>query len=138
MSKRIHLTSDERESRIANLRRLLGPYFEKLTPNNLELLQGAPIETVNAAYAKLTSFGIKPEKIASQAQLLAMNPETLQRNFNFLNQTLGIKPEKIASQAQLLAMNPETLQKNFNFLNQTLGIKPDKIASQAQLLGMNP
>ena len=134
MSKGTPLTIDERKSRLENLKRLLGVHFGKITARNLELLEETPVETANAAYEKLISFIIKPERMASRAELLSRNPKTLQRNFDFLNQKLGLKPEKIASQAQLLGIPPETLQRNFDFLNQKLGLTPEKIASRAELL----
>ncbi|MEM3408505.1 MAG: hypothetical protein QXW80_00405 [Candidatus Micrarchaeia archaeon] len=114
MTSGIPLTSDERESRIANLCRLLGSYFEKLTQNNLELLQGAPIETVNAAYAKLISFGIEPEKIASNAQLLGMDPETLHRHWQNLRRYFAA--DTIRENPALLGRSSNTVAANVQFL----------------------
>ena len=71
-----------------------------------------------------------------QAQLLGMNPDTIERNYQRLS-GLGLKDEKIASRAELLGWDPETIERNYQKLS-NLGLKDEKIASQAQLLGMNP
>ena len=92
--------------------------------------------TIKATYMVLKRIGLTDCKIASQAQLLGMNPETIERNYQKLS-ALGLKDDKIASQAHLLGRDPETIERNYQKLS-ALGLKDDKIASQAQLLGMNP
>jgi hypothetical protein len=168
MPKGTPLTVSEQEGRLENLEQLLGAHFGKVTPSDLEFLQGIPTQTANTAYRNLISFGIKPGRISSQATLLGSDSETLQRNYKFLIKLgikpekmstctvlltksretlkknynflmkLGIKPEKISTCAVLLSINKETLLRNFEFLNKELGIKPEHISSQAQLLTSNP
>src|SRR3989344_4651829 len=87
-------------------------------------------------YKFLKKIGLSDEKIASQAQLLGMNPETIERNYRSLSQ-LGLKDEKIATLAHLLGMNPETIERNYQALSK-LGLKDEKIASRAELLGRDP
>ena len=93
-------------------------------------------DSIKTVYCFLKGKGLKDEKIASRAELLSMNPETIERNYQRLS-ALGLKDDKIASQAHLLSMNPETIERNYQRLS-ALGLKDDKIASQAHLLGMNP
>ena len=132
------LTIDEQKGRLENLKRLLGAHFGNAAASNIERLQKTPIEIVNAAYAKLVLFGVEPKEIASWAQLLSRSPETIQRNYDFLNQTMKLTPEMLVANAHLLGRDPDSLQRNYDFLNKTLKLTPEKIASQAQLLGRDP
>jgi hypothetical protein len=93
-------------------------------------------DATRATYNALKSIGLSDSKIASQAHLLGMNPDTIDSNYQRLS-NLGLKDEKIASQAQLLGMNPETIERNYQRLS-NLGLKDEKIATQAQLLGWDP
>jgi len=140
------LTIEERQERIDNLIPLLEEHISEVIDSNLDLLQRIPIATVNAAYSKLISFGIKPEKIASCVILLSWDSDTLQRNFDFLNQKLGISREKIASCAALLGRDPNILQRNWEHRRRyfnadeirnhpgLLGLRQDNIDSNAQFL----
>ena len=87
-------------------------------------------------YQRLSNLGLSDSKIATQAHLLGMNPETIEKNYQKLSD-LGLKDEKIASQAQLLGWDPETIERNYQRLS-NLGLSDSKIASRAELLGMNP
>ncbi|MCK5283125.1 MAG: hypothetical protein KAK00_06970 [Nanoarchaeota archaeon] len=93
-------------------------------------------DSVRKVYEFLKNKGLTNDKIASNAELLSLNPETIERNYQRLS-SLGLKDEKIVTLAHLLGMNPETIERNYQRLS-SLGLKDEKIASQAQLLGMNP
>ncbi len=93
-------------------------------------------ESVRAAYSKLVELGLSDEKIATNAALLSLNPETIQRNCENLR-NIGLSDEKIASQAQLLGFDPETIQRNYENLR-NIGLSDEKIATLAQLLGRDP
>jgi len=98
--------------------------------------QGTDENSITATYQALQNLGLSNEKIASQAHLLGMNPDTTERNYKAL-QNLGLSNEKIASQAYLLGMNPDTIERNYKAL-QNLGLSNEKIASRAELLGRDP
>ncbi|MEM4360133.1 MAG: hypothetical protein QXT45_06355 [Candidatus Bilamarchaeaceae archaeon] len=66
------------------IREIIDGRLDELNPITKSILEDTPDETVKKAYAKLKELGLTDEKIASQAQLLAMNPETIQRNHEFL------------------------------------------------------
>ena len=93
-------------------------------------------EKIRLAYGTLKKIGLTDDKIASQAQLLGMNPETIERNYQKLS-ALGLKDDKIASQAHLLGRDPETIERNYKRLS-NLGLKDSKIATLAHLLGRDP
>jgi len=93
-------------------------------------------DSVIKVYRFLSGKGLKDNKIASRADLLGMNPETIERNYQRLS-ALGLKDNKIASRADLLGRDPETIERNYQMLS-ALGLKDDKIATHAHLLGMNP
>ena len=119
---------------------LLGEHFQNVSYFSINFIincktHGSSIED---SYGFLRGKGLSDGKIATHADLLGRDPETLQNNFNFLHGTLGLSPEKIASQAQLLGSKPKTLQNNFNFLHGTIGLSPKKIATLAHLLGRDP
>jgi hypothetical protein len=128
------------------LKRLLPDDYTRITEFLIEYIAESryvkesiePEEAVTKAFEKLKELHLKEEKIASQAQLLGHDPETLQRNFEFLRDNLHIKKGKIAGRAQLLGRDPETLQRNFDFLRDTLHLKRERIAELAQLLWRDP
>jgi len=92
--------------------------------------------SVRQIYGFLIAYGLKDDKIASHADLLGRDPETIERNYQRLS-ALGLKPDKIASQAQLLGFNPETIERNYQRLL-NLGLNDHQIAKHAELLGHNP
>jgi len=92
--------------------------------------------SVRQIYGFLIAYGLKDDKIASHADLLGRDPETIERNYQRLS-ALGLKPDKIASQAQLLGFNPETIERNYQRLL-NLGLNDHQIATLAHLLGNNP
>ena len=91
---------------------------------------------IRQVYEFLKRIGLSDDKIASQANLLGMDPETIERNCQRLI-ALGLSDNKIASQAHLLGRDPETIERNYKKLS-ALGLTDDKIASQAHLLGRDP
>ena len=93
-------------------------------------------DSVRQVYTFLKSKGLKDGKIAVRADLLGMNPETIEKNYQRLS-AFGLSNDKIASRAALIGMNPETVERNYQKLL-ALGLSADKIASRAELLGMNP
>ena len=100
-----------------------------------------PKEQIKENYDFLIKVGLTDGKIASQAQLLGMNPETIKSNYESLKE-LGLKDSKIANQAQLLGMNPETIKSNYNnFIGLTRNDYKDRnsgkeiIFNQISLLG---
>ncbi|MFP3950493.1 MAG: hypothetical protein ACLFUZ_05410 [Candidatus Micrarchaeia archaeon] len=114
------------------LREILGNRLDELNETARDILLTSSVETVRKAYSKLIELGLTPEKIATLAHLLGMNPETIQRNADSLKE-LGLTPEKIASQAQLLGRDPETIQRNYEFLRQFL--PREAILKNANFLG---
>ena len=70
-------------------------------------------ESIRAVHAVLTELGLSEEKIATYAQLLGRDPETIQRNYGNLRR-IGLSEEKIATYAQLLGRDPETIQRNYS------------------------
>ena len=101
-------------------------------------------DSVREVYKFLRSKGLSDEKIASRAELLGRDPETIDRNYKAL-QRLGLSDEKIASQAHLLGMNPETIDRNYqrhvgllrqDYRNRSSG--RDLLITYAQLLGIPP
>ena len=67
---------------------------------------------IKISYNLLRRIGLTDEKIATYAQLLGKDPETIERNYQRLS-ALGLKDEKIASRADLLGRNPETIKNNY-------------------------
>ena len=63
----------------------------------------------------MVEIGLTDSKIASQAQLLGRDPETIQRNYENLVE-IGLTDSKIASRAELLGRDPETIQRNYDNL----------------------
>ena len=63
----------------------------------------------------MVEIGLKDSKIASRAELLGRDPETIQRNYENLVE-IGLKDSKIATHAQLLGRDPETIQRNYDNL----------------------
>lgn len=119
------------------LKDLLGSYFSKVSQFSLDFIKRNQNEDgVRITFEYLKKLDIKIEKIAKNAQLLGMNPETIQRNYNNLID-LEIKPGQIARQTHLLRRKPETIIRNYNNLL-NLKIAPLKISTNASLLGMNP
>jgi len=101
-------------------------------------------ESVGYVYQMLKGYGLKDSRIASLAQLLGRNPETIERNHQILS-ALGLKDDKIASQAYLLGRDPETIKRNYqnhigllreNYQDRASG--RDLLTKQAQLLGISP
>ncbi|MDA1196983.1 MAG: hypothetical protein O2779_03405, partial [Nanoarchaeota archaeon] len=91
-------------------------------------------------YQRLSALGLKDDKIASQAQLLGRDPETIERNYqhhvgllrqDYRDRTSG--RELLTNQAQLLGITPETITTNVQFLY-SLGID----YNDAFLLGTTP
>ncbi len=124
-----------------NLERIVGELFpnSQIASFSMDWILNSPRATEDSVievYRFLRGKGLKDDKIASRAELLGMNPETIERNYQRLS-ALGLKDDKIASRAELLGMNPETIERNYRLLS-ALGLKDDKIASQAQLLGRDP
>jgi len=79
-------------------------------------------------YCILRYKGFSHDKIASRAELLGMNPETIDRNYqnhvgllrqNFEDRNSG--RELIFNQAQLLGIPPKTIESNVQYLD-SLGI----------------
>ena len=124
------------ETAEAVLREILGKRFDELGEATRAIILKTPAVTIRKAHVKLLELGLTPEKIASQAQLLGRDPDTIQRNADCLK-GLGLTPENIVSRAELLSMNPDTIQRNADCLKE-LGLTPEKIASRADLLGRNP
>ncbi len=93
-------------------------------------------ESIRAVHAVLTELGLSEEKIATYAQLLGRDPETIQRNYGNLRR-IGLSEEKIATNAHLLSRDPETIQRNYGNLRR-IGLSEEKIATYAQLLGRDP
>jgi hypothetical protein len=118
------------------LREILGTRFDELNETTRQIILRFKPEKARASYAKLLELGLTPERIARRAELLGVNPETIQWNADLL-QKLGLTPEKIATNAQLLSFNSETIQRNADSLKK-LGLSPEKIATLAHLLGNNP
>ena len=90
----------------------------------------------------MQGLGLSDEKIASRADLLGRDPETIERNYQRL-QGLGLSDEKIATLAQLLGRYPETIERNYQnhvgFLRQDYNNRNsgrDLLINQAQLLGI--
>ena len=76
-------------------------------------------DAIRATYNALKRIGLKDEKIASQAQLLGRDPETIERNYqnhigllrsNYEDRNSG--KEILLQQAQLLGVSPDTLESN--------------------------
>src|SRR3990167_1086146 len=88
-------------------------------------------DSVREVYKFLRSLGLTDEKIASRAELLGRDPETIERNYKSLR-SLGLTDEKIASRAELLGRDPETIERNYKSLR-SLGLTDEKIASRAEL-----
>ena len=85
-------------------------------------------EKMRCAYESLKRIGLTDEKIASQAHLLGMNPETIERNYQhhigLLRQDYEDRNsgrELLMSQPQLLGIPSETINANVYYLH-SLGI----------------
>ena len=135
------------------VRERLESILEELLPDNgigqfsLDWILDSPRateESVKDAYRMLKCCGLKDDKIASRADLLGKDPETIERNYQRLS-ALGLKDDKIASQAHLLGRDPETIERNYqnhigllrqNYQDRASG--RDLLTNQAQLLGMPP
>ena len=134
-------------------RESLDGIMEELFPN-IEIAQfsadwilnspRATEESTRKVYEFLKGNGLKDDKIASQAHLLGMNPETIERNYQRLS-ALGLKDDKIATNAHLLGRDPENIERNYqhhvgllrqNYQDRTSG--RDILTNQAQLLGISP
>ena len=99
--------------------------------------------SVREVYTFLRNRGLSDDKIASQAQLLGMNPETIERNYQ---NHIGLLRENyqdrasgrglILNQPQLLGISPETINANVQFLSY-LGIDYNNYTN-ALLLGTEP
>ncbi|MDD2655532.1 MAG: hypothetical protein PHQ80_02585 [Candidatus ainarchaeum sp.] len=118
------------------LHEILAERPQKPNPTTMEILSHIPANTMDASHSFLLELGLTPEQIASRADLLGRNHESLQRNLVFLK-ALGLTTEKIATHTALLSRDPDTLQRNFNFLR-ALGFTPENIESQAALLSRDP
>jgi hypothetical protein len=92
-------------------------------------------EDMRSNYRFLNQIGLTNDKIASQAELLGLHPDTIQRNYEAL-QKLGLTNDKIASQAQLLGRDPDTIQRNYEALQKFF--TAEKINTYAFLLGIKP
>ena len=80
-------------------------------------------DSVRKVYRFLSGNGLKDYKIATRAELLGMNPETIERNYqnhigllrqNYQDRTSG--RDILTNQAQLLGISPETTNANVQFL----------------------
>ncbi len=134
---------------IEGLERIVKELFpnEEIAPFSIDWILKSPRATedsIRVVYTFLRSKGLKDDKIASRAELLGMDPETIERNYQRLS-ALGLKDDKIASQAQLLGMDPETIERNYqshvgllrrDYQDRTSG--RDLLMNQAQLLGTSP
>ena len=132
-----------------NLEGILNGLFPNVTINTFsrDWILNSPRATedsVREVYRFLRGKGLSDDKIASRAELLGRDPETIDRNYKAL-QRLGLSDDKIASQAHLLGMNPETIDRNYqshvgllrqNYQDRTSG--RDLLTNQAQLLGISP
>ncbi|HIG52090.1 TPA: hypothetical protein EYQ19_01565 [Candidatus Pacearchaeota archaeon] len=87
-------------------------------------------------YNYLKEIGLPDGKIASQAQLLGLNPDTIRGNYDKLKE-IGLKDSKIATNAALLSRGPDTIRRHYENLKE-IGLKDSKIATLAHLLGSNP
>jgi hypothetical protein len=106
---------------------------------NLDFILSIPTateESVRQVYDMLKGHNLTDSKIATQAHLLGMNPETIEGNYSNLSK-LGLSDEKIASRAELLGRDPETIERNYSNLSR-LGLSDEKIASRAELLVRDP
>ena len=117
---------------------------EKLSKENIQRISSFSLgyilnspdaneDSINKTYLLLKSYGLSEDKLASQAQLLGMNPETIEKNYQNLR-SYGIRGHKIASRAELLGLNPETIEKNYQNLR-SYGIRRHKITILANLIG---
>jgi len=97
-------------------------------------------DSVREIYNLLRKYGLKDDKIASQAQLLGRDPETIERNYqhhvgllrhDYTDRASG--RDLLTNQAQLLGISPETTNANVQFLYE-LGIN----YRDAFLLGSTP
>ncbi|RJQ22777.1 hypothetical protein C4580_00005, partial [Candidatus Woesearchaeota archaeon] len=65
-------------------------------------------------YKTLQSLGLSNDKIASHAQLLGRDPETIERNYRNLEQYFS--GADVARYANLLGANPKTINESAEFL----------------------
>ncbi len=99
---------------------------------------------IRKTYHLLKRIGLSDEKIASQAQLLGMNPDTIERNYqnhikllrnNYRDKNSG--KELLLDQAGLLGIPTTTIEKNVQFLY-SLCIGNDQSVQYTMLLGSKP
>ena len=97
-------------------------------------------DSVREIYNLLRKYGLKDDKIASRAELLGRDPETIERNYqhhvgllrhDYTDRASG--RDLLTNQAQLLGISPETTNANVQFLYE-LGIN----YRDAFLLGSTP
>ena len=129
----------ERKDLDSLLEELLPTEFTRVNTFSIDWILNSPEATedsVRKVYGLLCGYGLTDTKIASQAALLGMNPETIERNYQNLKK-YGLTDKKIASRADLLERDPETIERNYQNLKK-YGLTDEKIATNAALLGMNP
>ncbi len=114
------------------LRDVIGNRLDEVGATLRKVLLQNPAATIRRAHGKLVELGLAPDKIATHAQLLCRDPDTLQRNADLLRR-LGLAPAAIAGKAQLLGMNPRTVRGNYDFLRRFF--TRDTICKNAGLLG---
>ncbi|MFH0884496.1 MAG: hypothetical protein V1861_02190 [Candidatus Micrarchaeota archaeon] len=96
------------------LREILGPGYDELNETTRAIILGTPAETIRKSHAKLLELGLTREKIATNAPLLGRDPETIQRNYEFLRRFFS--KEAICKNAQLLGNTQETIEGSVQFL----------------------
>jgi hypothetical protein len=98
------------------LREILGSNFDGLNEATRTIILGTPPETIRKAHAKLLELGLTPAKIASRAELLGMNPDTIQRNYEFLRRFFS--KETILKNPQLLGNAHDTILGSVEFMHE--------------------
>ena len=115
-------------SKTKTLENLLGG--KEISDFSKEWVENSDIdeETIRRTYESLKKIGLSDDKIATQAHLLGMNPDTIERNYqhhvNLLRQNYEDRNsgrELLTNQAHLLGIPPRTINANVQYLH-SLGI----------------
>jgi len=120
---------------------------KKITPFSMDWILNNPKATedsVREVYRFLSNMGVANDRIASHADLLGRDPQTIKRNYQELL-ALGLKKNRVGYHLDLLGRNPQTIKRNYqnhigllkqNYQDRTSGRKI--LTNQPQLLGISP
>jgi len=112
---------------------------KKITPFSMDWILNNPKATedsVREVYRFLSNMGVANDRIASHADLLGRDPQTIKRNYQELL-ALGLKKNRIGYHLELLGRDPQTIKRNYQELL-ALGLKKNRVGYHLELLGGDP